>query len=702
MLIYPPKTGKVMGQEKPAEARVERVRVLTPPLLAAVIVLTVVGAIVNMFVRSLTPRYGMGWFIGAFYIVLIFQLLGRLSPKLRLNPGQMLILLIPLWYAAGKAFLITGAGGENWFEHLNQVWPYVIRALRDPTFRTWTWDITPSLIAPKDPVELEKVWRGLMPGEVINWAPWIAPLAFWSLWWIVTTLMIYILVYTVIGPQTVEVERLVYPMSVPATVLLSNAGAWVESGGKARSKLFDLADTRIKVFWISFVLGALFLSLLPMLSEVYPVLPFGSGIWGEISLPLHAWFNTAAVLPGAMFGTVFILHQAILMTLLPYDVLVTSVLAWLIFWVIYPVLGVRLGFLPYSPGIEGGPGYYGYRAPIPWRAVGTYMALGLGLYTLWQARGAIRAVLRGEMAGAELPAKQLLYLFAGLFVVWLALWTAAGGHPLVMIFLFILFVLWQISVVRTYAEIWWHPNVAHETYYLFTWPFGAMVGAWSWAPSQRNQALYIANMALHVHGRWDTYRQCPWNMGFTAHTYKWARDLNVSLRDVLLTLVTVAVIGFPTAFIFGVWLEYHCGFVKLSQGGNTGPISDALNQGVRALTYNATLLAMPFWYHGLLAALSIVAVFAIGFLRTRFAWFLVNPTALVMSFYLPQYLWSAALAALAAKYIGIRVFGARRYEEYVAYVAAGLCWGLGAGYIIAGVYDLYINVIPRFQAFFVP
>ncbi|MEM2185956.1 MAG: DUF6785 family protein [Thermofilaceae archaeon] len=694
-----------MGQEKPAEAKVERIRVLTPPLLITVIILTIGSEIFTIWFRSLTTKMWSytGWFIGAFYVVLIMQLLGMLSPKLRLNPGQQLLLLLPFWYAAGKAFMITGAGGENWHEMLYPIWSFLIRGLREPALRTYTWDLTPSLIAPKDLTELDKIWRGLMPGEVINWGPWMAPIAFWSLWLIVTTLIIVTLVYTVIGPQTVEVERLVYPMSVPATVLLTNAGTWVEVGGKARSKLFDLADMRMRIFWISFVVGALFLSMIPLLMEVLPVIPvLGAFLWGEIPLSLQTWFNTAAVLPGGHFYAVFIIHQAILMTLLPYDVLITPVIIWLIVYLIYVPLGVRMGFLPYTPGVEGWANwYYGYMSPFPFAAFAIYgMSLGLGLLTLWEARGTVAKALKG---GVELPVKQLLYLFAGLFLVWLVLWTAAGANPVMMIYFFILFILWQISIVRYYAEIWWHPPVIHDTYYLLIWPVGAGVGAWASVPTQASQPLYIQNMALLVHGCWAAYRQSPWNMGFTAHTYKWARDLNVNLRDVMLALFAIAVVGWPVAFIFNVWWLYHGGgYVKLNEGTYGWPVDVALNQGVRGLTHFSSLLEIPFWQHGVMALIGIILVFAIYFLRMRFAWFMINPTAVAMTLWLVEFIWLAALAALIAKYLGIRIFGARRYEEYASYVAAGLCWGLGAGYIIGGFYDLFLGVLPKFYAFFVP
>lgn len=62
-------------------------------------------------------------------------------------------------------------------------------------------------------------------------------------------------------------------------------------------------------------------------------------------------------------------------------------------------------------------------------------------------------------------------------------------------------------------------------------------------------------------------------------------------------------------------------------------------------------------------------------------------------------MWSASLIA---KYVGVKTFGARRFEEYASYVAAGLCWGLGSGYLLAGVYSMLFHVLPRFHALFVP
>ncbi len=692
-------TGEPMGEEGKAEVKGS---LLTPPLLLAATLVIVASQFVCALVVSLSSVI-RGWFIGPIYILILVELLGRVSPKFRLKPGQLLILLLPFWFAAGKAFMITGAGGEGWGDLISVVESFRVRALADSAVRSWTWDLTPDLIAPKNILVLEKAWRGLSPGEAIDWVAWLPSTVFWAVWLVTTTLMLITAVYILVGPYTVEVERLIYPMSVPATIILTKAGTWVEEKGKSRSKLFTLGEPKMKAFWVSFALGAVFLSVIPMVMEVLPIVPIlGASLWGEIPLPFHQF--TAGLLPGSYTYTVFIIHQAILMTLLPYDIMVTALITWLIFWVIYPTVGVRAGFLPYQPGVEQQAHlWFGVMPPFPITEFGALsLTLGIGLLTLWEARGTLSRIAKGELkAGSELPVKHLAATFATLFLVWLVIWVSAGANPLTQTYLFILFMLWQIAVVRCYAEVWWHPPVM-DMYYVIMWPVGNSLGLWGTPPSQ-SRSLFMQNIALVAHGSWPSYRQVPYNMGWIAHTYKWAHDMDVNLRDLLLVLFTVAIVGWPLASVISLWWMHHVGgYAKLNYIYNSWVVDTALDMGVRSFAQYSTLLQMPFWYHGALAALGVAVVFAINFLRARFAWFMINPTALAITMWLPQYMWSASLVALIAKYLGNKVFGARRYEEYASYVAAGLCWGLGSGYLIAGIYSLLLEVLPKFRALYVP
>ncbi|MEM2593087.1 MAG: hypothetical protein QXI60_10920, partial [Thermofilaceae archaeon] len=127
-----------MGEK--VEVRAERI--LTPPILVAVILLIVVSQLVCAVVVSISGVI-RGWFIGPVYILLLLEALGRVSPRFRLRPAQLLLLLLPLWYAAGKAFMITGAGGEGWGDIISLVETFRVRALADPAVRALCWDLTP-------------------------------------------------------------------------------------------------------------------------------------------------------------------------------------------------------------------------------------------------------------------------------------------------------------------------------------------------------------------------------------------------------------------------------------------------------------------------------------------------------------------------------------------------------------------------------
>jgi len=70
-----------------------------------------------------------------------------------------------------------------------------------------------------------------------------------------------------------------------------------------------------------------------------------------------------------------------------------------------------------------------------------------------------------------------------------------------------------------------------------------------------------------------------------------------------------------------------------------------------------------------MALLGIILVFAIYFLRMRFAWFMINPTTVAMTLWLVEFV---RFTTLITKYLDNRIFGARRYEENASYVAACL------------------------------
>jgi signal transduction histidine kinase len=103
------------------------------------------------------------------------------------------------------------------------------------------------------------------------------------------------------------------------------------------------------------------------------------------------------------------------------------------------------------------------------------------------------------------------------------------------------------------------------------------------------------------------------------------------------------------------------------------------------------------------AIAGLVLVFAVWWLRMRFPWFFIDPTALTMSMAVGLiWTWLFALIALILRVILIRVMGVKRFEEYVIPIGAGAALGFGAPIIVTGLIELFTVVLPRFSAFYVP
>lgn len=102
--------------------------------------------------------------------------------------------------------------------------------------------------------------------------------------------------------------------------------------------------------------------------------------------------------------------------------------------------------------------------------------------------------------------------------------------------------------------------------------------------------------------------------------------------DLLLVLFAVALVGWPLASFISVWWMHHVGgYSRLNYIYNSWVVDAALDSDVRSFAQYAPLYQMPFWYHGLLAVAGVAVVFLVNALRARFAWFLINPTALAIT-----------------------------------------------------------------------
>ncbi|MEM1928895.1 MAG: DUF6785 family protein [Thermofilaceae archaeon] len=686
-----------MAGQAATEVRVEAQRGLTPRVLILSLITIFVLTPVSAMIYFLTDKTGLyqSLMIPYFFIILLNFLVGKVNPRWRLTPPELAILLLPFFAIIGKAYLPIGAGFEGFGRFQINTVHFLIYATNNmpmmPVFR----ELLPGYIWPKDPTVIEMAWRGKLPGEVVNWGAWTGAIMFiWlsSLTWL---LLVIFIVFGIIGYQWVEVERLTFPMAIPTTYII------VRSQENGRTPLFDMKESESRIFWVAFIVG-LVIGGAPIMAEVIPAIPVGGAFqWGE--MPMSFMFIPAVFGPGAHAQAVFIIHQAMLFLLVPFDVLWTGFLIWVIFGLIYQPLGVRMGWLPYQPGVETWSNWwFGYRPPFPYSFFATAgLATGVALYSLWVARDRIRRLF-STIRGADIIEDGLsLRLVAmgliGSALFFLIFWAAVGVPFVAAILLLLTWFIWQIGHARVMAEVWWHDPCYWA--YVFYWLYPAGAG-WMWGTEipTRSAGWLMTNTAITILGEW-TPRHFPMSSGFFTNYYYVVRRTRTNLKDAFIISVITAVLCSLIATIVPLWLANHIGLSKSALVGYASYIAGyTSDKGITSMG----AFTIPNEHIAAWTVIGILTAFALYFIRMRWPAFIINPVAAIPAFWLMEFMWLASLVALVVKIVLVRALGAARFERYVTPIAAGVAIGYGALVIVPMFFHIATTIIPRFAALYVP
>ncbi len=679
------------------EARVEVVKGLTTRALilslAAIFILTPVSTMIY-FLTDKTGLY-QSLMIPFIFVILINELIGRVNKKWKLTPQELAILLLPFFAIIGKAYLPIGAGFEGFGRFQINTVQFLVHATNNMPYQPVFRELLPAYVWPKDPVVIEMAWRGKLPGEVVNWGAWTGAILFiWlsSLTWL---LLVTFIVYGIIGYQWVEIERLTFPMAIPTTYIIS------QSSEGERSPLFDFKRSETKIFWTAFIAGLL-IGGAPILAEVIPAIPVGGAFqWGE--MPMSFMFIPAVFGPGAHAQATFIIHQAMLFLLVPFDVLWTGFLIWVIFGLLYQPLGVRLGVLPYQPGVETWSNWwFGYRPPFPYSFFATAgLATGVALYSLWIARDRLRrlfaAVKGAEVIEDGLSLKLVCWGLIGSAVFFLVFWSAVGVPVVAALLLLITWFIWQIGHARVMAEVWWHDPCYWA--YAFYWLYPAGAG-WLWGTEipTRSVGWLMTDTAITLVGEW-TPRHFPLSSGFLSNYYYVVRRTRTNLKDSLVITIITAVLCSLIATITALWLANHVGLSKSALTGYASYITwYTASKGITSME----AFTIPNEHIAAWTVIGILVAFGLYFIRMRWPAFIINPVAAIPAFWLMEFMWLASLVALVVKLIFVRVLGAARFERYVTPIAAGVAIGYGALVIVPMIVHVVTVVAPRFAVLYVP
>lgn len=638
------------------------------------------------------------------YFIVVFELLGRANSKLRLTSQELVFIFSVVTFLGMHSYLTLHAAGHNnplSFPLQGAVSDYVafgIDSLRDP----WSRAVPPLFVAP-EPIRFDiaqMLMNGKSVGQEVPWGYLMPAIVYWGLVFLFYSFISMFVAFTV-GKVWVEEERLVFPLAVPSLYLFETASEVTPETRKSR--LFDLKVVSTKVFWGTFVIGAL-LGITPLITEIFPAFPVGAW-WGETKIDIGF---LATLWPGVYASFIFNIPQIAVGLVMPNDVLISLILGWIIFGVIYQGIGVAMGFVPYTPGMEfvwPWETYPGTEMPFPYRhfAAGG-MALGIIFWTLARNRKRVMEVFSTlwkkdiEERGLSLRLVSALLLVGGLG--WWVLMLMEGADPLVAFLVPVWAFLFNILYARVYAEVFWHVGTGWWNVWDMTYVVGSYTRGWTmdvgamWDnpmtdPSWFTVARHISNL-----DNW-MISFSPMSSGHMVTLYKLAYDLKMKLKDLLIALIIGMVI---LAFVFisvNIFFIFHTkgGLSQLGQLNSWWPwiAAGRYHRGrwlVEGLTIEYNL--------GVMYGLGMLVSFALYFLKTKVPlfWF-VNVPALFVAITIPTYMWMTSLIALIIKYITIRTVGLRKYEQYAMPVVAGLILGFGAMWLPAALINLFGVAIPR-------
>ncbi len=685
------------------QAKEVEVRKRIPPLHVVILILFTWAA----FVWGYVTRVGSGtkyWVItGAWlpwqYLLLIAALLGKRGKVI--DKTLLVAMMFALGIVAAKWYFFCGTSEVNFISNLAGsvsaalsigVWP--------PAASQFVRDLIPSWMVVWDTAAAVRYYRG--GGDPI-WGPMVAPIVTWSLIFITLALQGMVLTWALLGPEFWEVERLPFPITIPSRFVVN--GVYTKDPSLFGDLFFNARKYRI--FWISAIVG--FLINLPyVISQILPV-PWGVfGPYGMIAIEM--WVpNIVGIVQSVFPNAVWIVCRVGLVNILvfmlaPFEV-ATTVLVWIIGlgW-IYPAIATWLGLIPAGAGPW-------WRGPIPLATLNPTSAnLGLGLIVLFLLRRRIREFISSVRVGGEvngIPARVLLALLLLGILVFLGIWSAAGLDPFTNFLVWLLFTLTSIGGAYYYAQLLWYG--AHCSGYTLWRPVYSVSSAMGLLPAaptpgHRNAAVfgwYVATMGTCV-GPFES--NSMYNPSILVSTYSLGAGTESDMRRLFYYVLIVLVFLAPFALSFDAWFNSHVGISNTSQGGmdmhSWNPASAAVNLGVRSITWSAPGIPL-----GHCAAWQLgwaIFILLCHFITARFPMlgYFLNPVGVATAGIATLWAgWINPIIGLIAKYLLVRIYGAKRAYDVIVEVVSGLAFGFGLLYLVLGAYVFFAMSIPTIAAF---
>ncbi|MEM1582933.1 MAG: DUF6785 family protein [Candidatus Bathyarchaeia archaeon] len=667
----------------------EYLRGLTPRILILIPFFVIANLIQSTVTESLTLWWAYrSWFPLPFiFFVAILYGLFKVSPKFRLTPQEYTILFV-ISFIVSNTFVygmyFSGAYGLSFITHYGQ--SPLIWIANDPTYRSAFIDWIPPWWVAKEAAALQAAWTG----GPIEWRAWLPSVIYWSIFFFLLTTFQLCWGFFLRKPL-IEVERLPFPGILPSAYLLT----YSTQPSVEKPMIFNRNLIQTKIFWIAFTLGFL-ITFLDFIRYFIPEVP-ASTIIGVHTLDLTPYTRT--FLPGAHFYSTVRMTDIALYFLCSVDFLLTLTICWFVFAVLYPVIGINAGFLPYSVGVEGNPAYYGANVgPFKYMYFSAWgVSLGMALWLIINNRKHFANIFRNAFSKTEVDSedgmsyRMLSRLTIIVSLAFLIFCILSGMPVFVAIVFLVLYTLMLFSWTRMMGDVheFMPPGLTYNWLY---YDAGALIGAWPSPPPAQNAAAFITLTITSVADQ-PAARINNVSMHHQFKTYKVGHMMKTSAKDIFIATLLCLLFASIFSYAFTIWWYHIKGGLyarAIYPGANTGVASAVY--GFVAVSSPSPPIVNPLERYGLLIS-GIIVTFICYVLRLRYAWFFINPSALLM---LPLITWWAAgIIGLVLKVLVLRFGGAKIYEEYAIPFVTGFLVGYGVNAALVAFCATIFIAIPK-------
>jgi len=641
------------------------------------------------------------WFI---WILVIQWLLPRVLRKVGWQLTlQEWVVFIVLVGAVGGAGSLRFQGDWAWNPTWHMMMPPYARMI-SPYDTTFSPHIPEWMCPPKDSPALKSLWYGLEPGQAIQWGAYVglitwSTLFFW-LWASVSAFWMFLA-----SRPLIEIERLPFPIAAQAIEVFDI----IRTQSKENKKfgLFDLSRSRVKFFWIGFMVGFLY-KILDVLNWIIPAIP----PTGYVGVYTFQFADVASkIIPGMYASYTYApAGYSILFALTNLDFMATVIVTDVIFCIILPAIWVAAGLVPYTPGTtelssfgDFGTTYGPFKWSV-WNWIG--ISTGMGVWLIIMNRDWFKEIFSSLYSSIQRKkdVEGIPYIFLAIGgiimpILLIVFFIVSGVPPLTATFIIIMWMLVSLGNVRLLADMPEFDIV--QAYSNPLWQsFGTAVGELPATLPSADKSTVMTHFMGQSLGSWGP-RISGFSMAWGSAIWKLAYELKCRAKDVFIALgIGMLIVGIASN-VFAVWLLNHFGqFVW----GNAVGYHIWANSGAQRYT-----LTVPSDYGdparwaedwGLMIS-GIATVGIIYFLRMRFPWFWINPAGIAVGLAFPDLVFINVIPMFIFKFLVIRIGGARAWEQYAFPAVIGFMVGSAILYnLLVGTALFFTRTIPNWYAYY--